>query len=187
MNCQSTFTWLNMRFTRSMLIAAILSCCTFCINVYAHVHAHVHGLAQLNVLVDDNQLTLDLDVPLESLLGFEHSPRNDSQRQAVNVLMQQLNQSNTLVQPDESGICVRQSIEVTSPASISTNHHAQAHADLSYRVTFTCAQINKVGFIQLGFFRAFSRLETIQTQIATSKRQFKQTLKRPNEVIKLLR
>ena len=44
---------------------------------------HVHGVASLQVAVDGNTLTLNLESPLDNVLGFEHAPRSEKQKAAV--------------------------------------------------------------------------------------------------------
>lgn len=156
----------------------------------AHEHAHVHGLARLDVAIESNKLTLQLNSPLDSFLGFEHSPRTDAQKLAAQNLLQQLKQNSQWAQPDTSAACVRDSQEVDAPIltqTQATEKHTGKHADLSFSISFTCANIDKLNVIQLGFFKAFHRLEKIQIQVATPKVQFKQTLKRPAEILKLSR
>ena len=45
--------------------------------------AHSHGRAKLRVATDGNLLTLEFESPLENLVGFEHAPRNDKQKAAL--------------------------------------------------------------------------------------------------------
>lgn len=173
---------------------------------FARQSAHVHGFAALDIAIESSKLSLHLDAPLESLLGFEHSPRTEAQKKAAHSLMQQLNQNAALVQPDKSAACVPESIDVTAP-TLSTAHatdkptatqqhkhkhkhkqeHEDQHADLSFSIAFTCAQPDKLRFVELGFFKTFPRLQRIDAQVATPKGQFKQTLERPEGMLKLTR
>ena len=52
--------------------------------------AHVHGVATLQVTQDQDTLSIDLDSPLDNLLGFEHAPRTDKQKQAVQQMIENL-------------------------------------------------------------------------------------------------
>lgn len=42
--------------------------------------AHVHGEVQLSLAVDGQQMALEIKSPAESLLGFEHRPKNEQQK-----------------------------------------------------------------------------------------------------------
>ncbi len=43
---------------------------------------HVHGVGQLSMVVDGGSLVAELEAPLDNILGFEHAPETDEQRQA---------------------------------------------------------------------------------------------------------
>ena len=45
--------------------------------------AHVHGEARLQVALEGQTAELMLNSPADNLLGFEHAPRNDAQREAL--------------------------------------------------------------------------------------------------------
>ena len=42
---------------------------------HEHAQAHVHGAVQLEVALDGPTLSIALEAPLDSLLGFERAPR----------------------------------------------------------------------------------------------------------------
>jgi hypothetical protein len=53
-------------------------------SVWAHSPgAHVHGLAVLEIAIDSETIQVNLITPLHNLVGFEHPPGNEKQRQAV--------------------------------------------------------------------------------------------------------
>ncbi|HET7061340.1 MAG TPA: DUF2796 domain-containing protein [Nitrosospira sp.] len=72
-----------------------------CTALPASVHAsgpHVHGTATLEIAIDDAVVHVNLSSPLDSLLGFEHAPRNEKERQAVRSMASKLHQvDNVLV------------------------------------------------------------------------------------------
>jgi hypothetical protein len=61
-----------------LLVALGVSC-----SALAKEGAHVHGLVKLDVAVDAKTLTVQLEAPLDSLVGFEHRPRTAAQKQAA--------------------------------------------------------------------------------------------------------
>ena len=44
---------------------------------------HVHGEGRLDVVIDRDQLTLSLELPLDAAVGFERAPRNEAERAAL--------------------------------------------------------------------------------------------------------
>ena len=66
------------RIRRHAALALVLS--TALVGAAQAAGAHQHGVAQLEVAVDGNSLTVTLDTPLDNLLGFERGPRTDLPR-----------------------------------------------------------------------------------------------------------
>ena len=61
--------------------------------------AHVHGVASLEVAIDGGTLTLQFETPLANLLGFEHAPRNEKQKQAVRAMADRLREAGAVFTP----------------------------------------------------------------------------------------
>ncbi|HPA91425.1 MAG TPA: DUF2796 domain-containing protein [Quisquiliibacterium sp.] len=98
--------------------------------------AHQHGVARLTVAVDGPTLTLELETPLDSVLGFEHAPRTERHRAQVREMARRLRQSGTLrrseerpglPQPSEGAGCVARQFDLRSavlPPALLTEHEA---------------------------------------------------------------
>ncbi len=71
----------------------------------ARAGVHEHGVVKLDVAVDGNLLTLQLEAPLDSLLGFEHQPRTEAQRQAADAVLKRFNDGASLFQPSAAALC----------------------------------------------------------------------------------
>lgn len=155
-----------------------------------HSHKpHVHGLATLNVAVDGATLTVLLETPLDSLLGFEHRPRTAAQRQAAEAVAQQLQQPAAWLRPDAAAQCTLTGTELGLDAlqPLQPGGKDNDHADVDATYTYTCAQPARLASLQLGLFDQFKRLQRIDAQVAGAQGQFKQTLRRPAAVLKLVR
>ena len=46
-------------------------------------HAHEHGRLRLAIAIDGEQLSIALEAPLDSLVGFERAPRTDAERRSA--------------------------------------------------------------------------------------------------------
>lgn len=154
----------------------------------AHDSAHVHGLIRLDVGIDAKTLTVQIEAPLDSLLGFEHRPRTAAQKQAAQALLKKINNVTTLIQPSAAAACQSTKVTVESEtlqSSKPANGNEEEHADLDASFELTCEHPDKLTIIELGFFDAFKRLQKIEVQVAGPKGQSKQTLKRPNKTLRL--
>ena len=166
--------------------------------VHATEAAHVHGLMHLDIAVDKQILTVQMESPLDSLLGFERRPRTQAERQAADALLKQMGDAATLFKPDAAAQCVptKASIESaalqSTPPSVDKEAGKEAgkeseHADLDASYEFSCAHPDKLTMVEVGLFDAFKRLQKIEVQVAGAKSQSKQTLQRPDKVVRLTR
>lgn len=178
---------------RLMAVAA-LACITLSPAVAQHQHhAHTHGVVTLGVAVDQSTITLELSAPLESLVGFERAPRTDAERQRVQQALERLKSATGLFTIDPAAQCQLKTVELTSDvlglgaqsASATDSHphgkkaHAQdEHADLEGRFVFGCAQATRARYVDVGLFTAFSRIRTVQAQVASPAGQAKRTLRK---------
>lgn len=160
-----------------------------CTTAGASGKAHQHGVAQLDVAVDGLRVSLELDTPLDNLIGFERAPRTDAERDKANAAIGKLRAGETLFRIDAAAGCTLDKVELRSaalqlgpPAPTSAEH-----ADLNALYTFNCKAAAKAGFVEVGLFEAFAGLKRIDLQVATPKGQLKATLRRPSSRVVLAR
>ncbi len=159
----------------------------------AHGQGHEHGAARLDLALEGRLLSLQLEAPLEALLGFERAPRNDAERRLVDVAVARLKASDRLFMPDAAGACALRRVELTSPvlklgAGAGGAHGKPAgagHADLDAIIEFDCKDPTKLSFIEVALFEAFPKMQRIDVQVATDKGQSRRSLKRPANRITL--
>ena len=158
---------------------------------HAQNGAHSHGAIRMEVALEAGSLTVRLDAPLDSLLGFEHRPRTDSQRRAADALLTRMRNASAVVVPSAAAQCSVKDVvveaEVLAPASSAgLQHPAQdKHADLEATYTFACLQPEKLQALELGLFAAFPRLQRIDARVVSSRTQTAFTLRRPQQVLRL--
>ena len=161
----------------------------------AQGHPHEHGAARLDIAVEAGKLSLQLEAPLEALVGFERAPRTDAQRQRVDAAVARLKAADTLFEPDPASGCVLAKVELDSavlelgPAAAPVKPAApeDEHADLDASIEFRCKDTARLSFIDTRLFEAFAALQRIDVQVAAPKGQFKRSLKRPARRITLTR
>jgi hypothetical protein len=127
--------------------------------------AHVHGEARMEVSVDREQLVVALAIPLDSLLGFEHLPRNVAERQAVQAMTAKLNQADRLFVPSIAAQCVSAGIELDSPV-LGGKSAPGGHNDLDARYIWRCAKPEALRDIATGLFADFPKLRRIVVEFA---------------------
>ena len=151
--------------------------------------AHVHGQVQANVAVQGNKLSVQFEIPLDSLLGFEHRPRTDAQRQAAAAAVRQLKLATGWLKPDAAALCTLSSSDVNTQALEPAKPGAPeaGHADVDANYEFTCAAPQQLAGLDLLLMNTFTRIQRIEVQVAGPKGQGKQTLRRPASRVLLVR
>jgi hypothetical protein len=176
--------------------------------------AHEHGVARLDIGVEAGRITLNLEVPLEDLVGFERAPRTEAERAAVAAALARLQDVDKVVRVDGSAGCgpgkaslvapawgvaatparadgAASSVkpaETTRAASAPTPAAREAHGDLEATYEFRCSNAPRAGHVELaGLMEAFARLRRVEVQAVTPRGQMKVVLRRPQTRVGLAR
>ncbi|MBZ8138518.1 hypothetical protein CLD22_01225 [Rubrivivax gelatinosus] len=150
--------------------------------------AHEHGVGRLDVAVEHGRVTLLLEMPLDSLVGFEHAPRNDEERAAAQAALAKLHDVARLFRIDGAAQCGPAHVEIDAgPLDAAGHEHADGHADAEASYSFECAAAERAGFVETGLLELFPRLRIVNVQAATRQGQWKAMLKRPLTRLPLVR
>ena len=157
--------------------------------------AHEHGVARLDVAVDAGRVSIELDTPLDNLLGFERAPRTDAERDKATALVARLRAAEQLFRIDAAAGCTLAKVELVSAAlelgksvvGAATGSAASEHSDLNAVFDFRCKNGARAGFVELGLFDAFPALKRIELQVVTPKGQLKASLRKPASRVMLVR
>lgn len=133
---------------------------------HAPAQAHVHGEAELNVVIDGEQVLVEFLSPLENLLGFEHKPQNTEQRQAVEELQQQLADYRTLFLIADAQ-CEQTQQHNVPPFSDESEAHAEWHGEYQ----LSCNNIDQAGSLQPQLFSHYPGVEKLTVQLISAKGQ----------------
>lgn len=149
---------------------------------FAAGHAHQHGVAKLDVAIEANRITVQLESPLDNLLGFERAPRTDAERRQADAAVARLRSAAAMFGIDPAAQCKPADVDLASSA-LGLGHpdpkEAEAgHADIDGSFEFTCVDATKAAYIDVGLFE-FARLQRIEVQVAAPHGQFKRDLMRP--------
>lgn len=150
---------------------------TIAIASNAH-EAHVHGSATILLAQDGDKLTLEFDSPLDNLLGFEHAPRTDKQKQASRALLDLMQKPDTLLKLNVEANCQLSTVNVVAPVLQATtigtgkDEHANLHAEYEY----SCTKVAALKSLQLSLFDAFPAIHKVNAQVAGARGQMAATL-----------
>lgn len=163
--------------------------------LWAQTHGtHVHGTAVLQAAIDGPMLRLRLQSPLENLVGFEHAPRTEQEREAVREMAESLRAPDQHFSPTPAARCAPIASNLDSPlleaaaasgkdvgkaapadskprSAHARDAHGQAHAELLAEYTFRCEQPDKLQSVEVRLFDRFRRLQRLDVQLVSPRGQ----------------
>ncbi len=172
---------------------AALAACLLALPVltWAQGQAHQHGVLKLDIAVDARKLSLQMESPLDNLVGFERAPRNEVERQRVEAALAKLKAGQALFSIDPAAQCGLAKVELTSAVlklgAVAPASKNSEHADIDAVFEFECRDAARAAYIDVGLFDTFAGMKQIDVQMATPLGQRKQTLKRPAKRVTLTR
>jgi len=197
------FTAIRARWARRMWLSVACWAAVSVASVAWAGKAHEHGVARLDVGVEAGRITLDLELTLEDLVGFERAPRTDAERAAVAKALGRLQEAAQLVRIDAGAGCGVGKVELSAPvwgvggnaspaASAAAPGKAAAppretHGDLEASYEFRCSNAPAAAYVEVALFEAFARLRRIEVQAVTQRGQMKAVLRRPQARVTLAR
>ena len=107
--------------------------------------AHEHGVAKVDVAIEGSKLTVALQSPLDSLLGFERAPRTDAERKAAADMLARLRSGGALFKADAAAQCTLSKAEVTAPVLDAANKAPVTGAAAKATVTGAAAKATDTG------------------------------------------
>lgn len=188
---------MNLKLIHQTLVTAGLL--FFSATTYAQHKAHVHGIANMDVVVEGNTLSVDFHSPLANLVHFEHAPKTDEERAAVKNMVTALRNANAMFVVPEAAQCAIQTVKLASEglkpellgekATTATQHHHHddhekdhahdhdhAHMDLDAEYQFNCNKPENLTMIDVKLINSFPATERINVQAVTPQRQMATTL-----------
>ena len=137
--------------------------------------AHVHGEGKLEVIIDRDAITINLELPMDVAVGFERAPKSEKEKAALSAAQKLLGDTAAMVVPTAAAGCTALPAKVTLP-SFSATQGDDAHADIDASYVFRCARPTALKTIETGIFKNFKRLYRLEAQRVGPTGQGKQRL-----------
>ena len=154
--------------------------------------AHEHGIARLGLAVDGTLLTIDLQLPAESVFGFDHAPRSAEERAIAAEALDRLRTGSArLIAFPDGATCALDSAEVEAPEGVEGDQpgedqqpHEDAghehedeghehedegnqHEDVRLLASLTCSR-EPIGPASLRFADLLPRVEQVDLTVFTA-------------------
>jgi hypothetical protein len=180
---------------------------------FRHHEAHEHGVAHLNVAVEGNHLYIEFSSPAANIVGFEHHPTTEDQKEAISESIKKLKEGEMLfvLPPEAQGrlaeSTVHTDIDKDSDHEHMTEdthkhsknheedkkhegHHHEAdeheherHSEFKAKYSFVCKKPKELAHVDVMLFKIFPGIDHIQVQVLTETKQTAQKLTAKNNKI----
>ena len=147
---------------------------------------HVHGVSRLNLAIDGNHVSLEIEAPGADIVGFEHAAESEADQAAITRATGILKAGDALFQFPARAECRLQSTEVEPPGKARDHDHREGHngkakedapaeprhSEFHARYEFRCARPDSLTEVDVGnFFKRFSAAREIEARAVTARGQ----------------
>ena len=155
-------------------------------------HGHVHGQARLDLTLEGARLTIEAELPMETLTGFERAPRTDDERTRLQRALDALLATGVFRPTPDAGCkpatqALRWSGSAEPATATSGLPGDDTHLDLLVTHAFDCERPARLGMLEIGLFDILSRLRRIEARFAGPGGTQARTLQRNRKVFELAR
>lgn len=187
-------TRLRLLLSMTLLIAVISARAATSDAVRQH-GAHEHGVGIVNVAAIGNELLIELEIPAVHVVGFEHPPKSDDERAAVERARRLFEDTRQLFGlPNSSGCTVRYArVQLwgsdDDPKDTGRGHdehppqekhedeeYRDEHASLNASYAFHCSALAALKVIEVKIFTHLTGARELQVQLVTPSIQTRRTL-----------
>lgn len=162
-----------MRITGPLAVAMLLACAPGA-QAAEHVHrAHEHGSGILNVAVEGGTVEVELIAPGSDIVGFEHRPASDDDREAVEKAASLLaDGAGIFVFPESAGCTLTEAsldsglLEEHAVGGHGADENGE-HAEFHARYRFDCATPESLDAMDLRYFDLFPAARELDASLLT--------------------
>lgn len=165
-----------------IILAAVLACsATTQAGEHRQLGAHQHGHGTLNIAVDGQSVSLELDAPAADITGFEHEAQTADEKAAYEKALSALKQPLTLFKFADAATCsvkeanagLEQDDAKEGPPAAGGNDepHEAHHADFNAQYLLDCKTPDSLKSLTIGYFAAFRNAQSLTVSVVTPKGQ----------------
>jgi Protein of unknown function (DUF2796) len=129
---------------------------------------HEHGKVTLNAALDGNELDIELDSPAVNVVGFEHEPRTDDERAAVQAAATLLHNGRGLFGMPREARCQFEKTDLKAPRWEQGEHDPHDHhADYEARFVYRCWSPGQLTWLQPVLLDRLRNVTEARVNVAT--------------------
>ena len=186
----------------AFVLAAGLACAALPASADEHrqLGAHVHGHGRLNIAIEGNTVSMELEVPGMDIVGFEHEPSTPEQKAAMANAKEKLLNALALFGPAPEAGCALRHVKVSTEAEHEDEHeheheaHATGgheeeaghhHSEFHAEYTLTCSSPSRLTSMTFQYFNAFAGAQELDVSVIAPKGQSSFEVKRDKPTLDL--
>jgi len=173
-----------MKLSTSFLAALILAFSSSSIaQNHTSLDAHAHGVAKLAIALEkNNKISIDLEMPGDSAVGFEHAPKTPAEiaakKNAEDTFKEKFSE---LITFPENAKCV------WGNPKIEVNDEAKGHSDWDVQIVTVCQMALEGQSVSVNFGKYFASIDKLEVSVIGQDFQKKVTLKKGSGSLSLTR
>ena len=140
-----------------------------------HHDAHVHGVAEINIAVEGAKATVEFRAPAESLMGFEHEAKSESDKKKRDADIK------TTIVEDKGDHTKAQPGKDTHKDQKKSGEHREVHGNFSVSFDNPLAGTR----VKFGVSKVFREIQEIKVQVVGDSGQSGATIKKDKGDVKL--
>ena len=165
-------------------IFIVLVCLFVSFDILAQVarqkDSHEHGAAIIKMVMEDEKLQIEFEVPSESLIGFEHFPKSQSNRENFNKAIKVLSDPSKLFSQPIKAECLLVGMNVSQSLFSNEEEHghdesekeeehghdesekSEIHSEFKSNYYWNCQHLDEIDSIGTQLMSFFPRIEEIR-------------------------
>ena len=185
----------------AFVLAAGLACAALPASADEHrqLGAHVHGHGRLNIAIEGNTVSMELEVPGMDIVGFEHEPSTPEQKAAMANAKEKLLNALALFGPAPEAGCALRHVKVSTEAEHEDEHeHEKAHAtggheeepghrhsEFHAEYSLNCSSPSRLTSMTFQYFKDFAGAQELDVSVIAPKGQSSFEVKRDKPTLDL--
>jgi len=149
--------------------------------------AHVHGQVEFNIAQDGQELLIEITAPGADVVGFEHSPESDGEKQTLANAVSVLSRADNIFTLSSAAGCkvAHQSVTHTlqhgkhdheehhnhEKHDHDQHHESNGHGEFTAEYHYNCTNIPAIKEMETSWFDQFPSTEAIKINILTDTKQ----------------
>jgi hypothetical protein len=138
-------------------------------QVARHKDSHEHGAAKLMMVMEGEKLQVEFEVPSESLIGFEHFPKSQSNRKNFNESIKILSDPSKLFSMPIKAECLLVGMNVSQSLFSNEEEHghdesekSEIHSEFKSNYYWNCQHLDEIDSIGTQLMSFFFGIEEIR-------------------------